>query len=99
MGDLKMSSIIKNKEIIKKHVYHNSELGKATTLHEFSIEYSLEQEELYRILDLLVDEATIQWTNEEQVISFPLPGWYKKQLQQMKACHLSALAKRQLNEW
>lgn len=99
MGDLKMSSIIKKKEIIKNHVYNNSEIGKATTLYEFSIEYSLEREELYRILDLLVDEATIQWMNEEQVISYPLPAWYKTQLQQMKDCHLSALAKRQLNKW
>ncbi|MFK3936461.1 hypothetical protein ACI2JA_02960 [Alkalihalobacillus sp. NPDC078783] len=91
-----MRSIIRKKEIIKNHVYTNSELGRATTLHEFSIEHSLEREELYQILDLLVDDAVIQWTSEEQVVSFPLPEWYKEQLQQIRNCHLSALEQRQL---
>ncbi|MEK4565043.1 hypothetical protein MKX54_10265 [Alkalihalobacillus sp. FSL R5-0424] len=93
-----MSSILRKKETIKKHVYSNSESGKTTTLHDFLIEHSLEREELYRILDVLVEEEAIQWTSEEQVVSFPLPEWYKKQLQQITSCHLTALRKRQLNK-
>lgn len=97
MEDLRMNSISIKKENIKQHVYKNSKLGKATTLHEFYIELLMEREELYRILDALVEEAAIQWTSEEQVVSFPLPEWYKQQLQHMNACHLSALAQRQSN--
>ncbi|MCM2674546.1 hypothetical protein [Alkalicoccobacillus plakortidis] len=89
-----MSYIGEKKDWLKKYIHTNSLEGQMTALNELRVKNSFERNELYELLDELVEDEVVQWTNEEQLISLPLPNWYKNHLENIKICRQSILTRR-----
>lgn len=80
-----------NKDWLIKQINHNTKNGLTTAIEELSINQKLEGKELYCLLDELVDNQSVQWTSEEQLISLPLPSWYAKRLEEIKRSRYAVL--------
>ncbi|TSB47100.1 hypothetical protein [Alkalicoccobacillus porphyridii] len=87
-----MYHIREKKEWMTKYINNNSLSGHVTALIELQQASDLSLEELFELLDELVENDIVQWTSEEHVISKPIPEWYTQRLKDISHIHEMALS-------